>query len=155
MGWKTEKVLLLFGIIILFPLIFFKYIHSPILNYQEHLSGNIIKINKKINQMNLLGQELRQLQKTSIGKSVPLNKRINSILHQTKLKAKSKIISAERPGDYQSLVVKLDQINMTEMLQFILHIEQTKPVILIQNIDISFSFQNEKLLKISMSLSSI
>lgn len=151
---QREKLLLILAIAIFSPLIIFRYALQPIQEYQTKQVAKISTLKKKTNQINLLGQELAVLKRENKPQSISLGKRIDGMLRRSKLKSRSSTITEAQPGGGQRLILKLNELNLSELYQLLYKIENTKPGILIENIDISPSYQNKKLFRLSMALSS-
>jgi hypothetical protein len=151
---QRERLLLICAIIILLPLMITKFVLIPIYDYQKESSVRIKKLEQKIDQIHLLGQELKYLKRGTRSRSISLSKRIDSILRLYKLKGKSRIVVEQNPDGGQRLVLKLDEINLTEMANVIYKIENAKPSIFIDNLDINKSYKNKKLFRLSFALTS-
>lgn len=149
-----ERILSLLAVIILVPLLSVKFIIIPLYNYQDKQLSSITSIKKKIVQVDLLGQELSYLVRVNKTQRVSLSKRIDQILHSVKLKSKSRTVVEENPSGGYRLILKLDEVNLTELTNLVYRIENSKPVILIDSIDINPSYQNKALFRISSVLSS-
>jgi type II secretory pathway component PulM len=149
---QRERTLLIVAIIILLPLLVFRFVLLPIKQHQDNLTTRIKTISRSIEQADLLGQELLFLRNVTRTNPVSLSKRVDSVLRQENLKARSRIALEEQPNGGQRLVLKLDEINLTELTTIIYQIENSKPVVMIDNIDIAASFKNKKLFRVSIAL---
>ena len=149
---QREKSLIIAALVILVPLLLFRFILIPVKDRQQELAVKIESLKTKIDQANLLGQELVFLKRETKIKSASLSKKIDSLLRQNGLKSRSKITVEEQPRGGQRLILKLDEINLTEFSNLIYKIENSKPIIMIDNIDINTSYKNKKLLRPSMAL---
>ena len=149
---QRERLLILAAVAILGPLLIIRFVLFPIHEYQSNLTIKIEKLEKNIDQLNLLGQELRYLKREGRIKSISLSKKVDSILRQTNLKRRSRTVVEEQPAGGQRLVLKLDEINLTELANIVYRIEHNKPGIIIESIDINPSYQNKKLFRISLAL---
>ncbi len=149
---QREKLLILIATAILLPLIIIRFVLVPIHDYQTNLIVKIEKLEKNIDQLNLLGQELRYLKRDGRIKSISLSKKIDRILRQTNLKKRSRTIVEEQPAGGQRLILKLEEINLTELANLVYRIEHNKPGIIIESIDINPSYKNKKLFRISLAL---
>lgn len=151
---QREKFLLVLAVVILLPLAIIRFILLPIQQKQDNLVAEITKTRHSIEQVDLLGQELQFLKTITRTNPVSLSKRVDSILRQEDLKAKSRIVLEEQPNGGQRLILKLDEINLTELTKVIYEIENSKPVVIVDNIDIASSFKNKKLFRVSIALAS-
>ncbi len=151
---QREKLLAFIALAVLGPLLLVRFVFIPIQNYQVELSNKIVNMEKKLIQINTLGQELKHLKKETRSTSGSLSKIIDRILRQSKLKSKSVTIVGNQPKGGQRLVLKLEEINLTELCTIIYKIENNKPGILIENIDTNPSYKNKKLIHVSMALTS-
>jgi hypothetical protein len=151
---QREKGLIFVALVIFIPLLMFRFVFVPIKQEEKSLAAKIESLVMKTDQINLLGQELLFLKRENRAKPVSLIKKIDSVLEQYQLKARSKIVLEEQPRGGQRLVLKLDEINLTELARLVYKIENSKPVILIDNIDINLSYKNKKLFRVSMALAS-
>jgi hypothetical protein len=151
---QREKFLLICAIVILFPLMIVKFILIPIYDYQKESSASTKKLEQKIDRIHLLGQELKHLKRGTRSRSISLSKRIDNVLRLYELKGRSRIVVEQSPDGGQRLVLKLDEINLTEMVNVIYKIENAKPSILIDNLDINKSYKNKKLFRLSFALTS-
>jgi len=149
-----ERILSALAILILVPLLSIKFIIIPLYNYQDKQLSSITSIKKKIEQVDLLGQELSYLVRVNKMQRVSLSKRIDQILHSVKLKSKSRTVVEENPSGGYRLILKIDGVNLTELTNLIYRIENSKPVIIVDSIDINPSYQNKALFRISSVLSS-
>lgn len=151
---QREKILVFVAMAILIPLALFRFVLMPIQKRQQDLATGIVSLKNQITQAEVLGQEYRYLQKNTKTQSVSISKQIDSLLRRNRLKARSKITLEEKPGGGQRLVLKLDELNLTELTNIIYQIENSKPVVMIDNIDVNLSFKNKELLRVSMALTS-
>ncbi|MBU2514466.1 hypothetical protein KJ966_24290 [bacterium] len=118
------------------------------------MANRIDNLNHKTNQISLLGQEYNILKKETEVNTTSLTKKIDSILRQYRLKARSNIVLDEQPKGGQRLIVKLDEIYLTELAKLVYRIENSKPIIMIENIDINPSYKNKKLFRVALALAS-
>ena len=151
---QREKSLILIALVVFIPLLIFRFVFIPVNQQEKELSTKIQSLEAKIDKLNLLGQELMFLKKENQIKPVSLLKKTDSLLTKFQMKAKSKITLEEQPKGGQRLVLNLDEINLTELSRFIYKIEDSKPVIVIENIDIGLSYKDKKLFRVSMALTS-
>jgi type II secretory pathway component PulM len=150
-----EKLLLTGAILILTPLIIFQFVLNPIRDYQDRQSSWIKNLESKEAQLRLLGQELQYLNRANQTRSASLSRRVDAILRKVRLKTRSRtVVETSPPGGGQRLVLKLDKANLTELANLIYRIENAKPGILVENVDINPSYQNKNLFRISAALSS-
>lgn len=151
---QREKTLILIAVLILLPLMLFRFVLLPVSDKQHDLGSKIEVLTKKIDQANLLGQEYLYLIKETKLQSTSLSKKIETLLRQNDLKGRSKIVVEDQPNGGQRLILKLDEVNLSELSNIIFIIENSKPIIKIDNIDINPSYKSKKLLRISMALTS-
>ncbi len=105
----------------------------------------------EIDKTNLLGHELLYLRNATQLQTISLSKRVDAILRQDDLRSRSSIVLEEH-NEGQRLTLKLDEINLTELARLIYKIEHSKPVIMIATIDISRSYKNKKLFRVTVAL---
>lgn len=151
---QREKALLAIAITILLPLALYRFVLIPISDYQRELNRRIATLESNIEKANLLGQEIDFLKRNTDIRSTSLNRKMDSLLRQNGLLARSKLIVEDQPSGGQRLVLKLDEINLTELANIIYKIENSRPVLNIENIDINPSFKDKKLLRVSMAITS-
>ena len=151
---QREKSLIVIALLVFIPLLFFRFAFVPIKQQEKELAAKIESLEDRIDKLNLLGQQLEFLTQENQAQPVSLIKKTDTLLIKYKLKARSKIALEEQPKGAQRLVLKLDEINLTELSKLIYKIEDSKPVIVIDNIDIGLSYKNKKLFRVSMALTS-
>lgn len=151
---QREKYLIALAAIILLPLILFRFVIMPMSQSQTDLAKKISDLENKIEQVSLLGQEYNALSKQNRLRKLYLTPKVDSILRQYRLKSRSRIILDDQPGGKQKLVLKLDEIYLSELVKLLYRLENNKPVIIIENIDVSTSFKNKKQFRVSFALSS-
>ncbi|MFH2128946.1 MAG: type II secretion system protein GspM [bacterium] len=151
---QREKAWILAAILILTPLLFFRFAFLPLDAYRQKQRVDISRIEEKIRQIDALGQELKHLERTRSSQSTSLSKDIDRILRQQQLKLRSRTLVDNDPDGRQRLVLKLEEVNLTELIQLLYNIENALPVIAIESININPAYQNKKRLRISSALSS-
>ena len=152
---QREKLMLIGAIFILTPFLLYQFVLAPIRDYQGRQSSWIKNLESKEAQLHFLGQELRYLKRANQTRSASLSRRVDIILRKVKLKTRSRTVVETSPtGGGQRLVLKLDKANLTELASLIYIIENAKPGILVENVDINPSYQNKNLFRISAALSS-
>ncbi len=149
---QREKTLVVIAFVVLLPLLLYRFVFQPVTRHQQFLNKNIESLKEKIEQTTLLGQEYKYLKQATRTKPVSLSKKTDTILRQEELKSRSTIHLEENPKGGQRLVLKVDEINLTELTQLIYKIENSKPVVMIDNIDLGHSYKNKKLFRVSMAL---
>lgn len=149
---SREKLLLLISLGVLLPLLIFNFLLLPVLDKQQQTKTGIINLKKNISQIEYLGEELKYYKRTQNKRSVSLNKRIDRILRQTNLKSKSQTSVEDRAKKGQKLILKLNELNLTELANIVHKIEHNKPVIIINNLEISHSFKDGELLRVNLTL---
>jgi type II secretory pathway component PulM len=150
-----EKALLLIAAIVLIPLLLMRFVLLPLQEHQSQQYQRIQTLQTRINQLYRLGQEYQALQQVHQAQTLSLSKRIDAILRQLELASRSTLVVEQTPGKGQRLVLKLEDINLTDLMQLIYRIEDAQPVILIESIDTNPAFQNKRLFRVSMALSSL
>jgi len=149
-----EKTLILLAIAIFIPLILFRFIIYPLQNTQTSQTQLLQQQRTRLNQIHLLGQQYEILMKDHQAQTLSLSKRTDAILNQLELKSQSRVIIEDTPGRGQRLVIKLEESYLKDLVELIYRIEDAKPVILIESLDIQPAFKNKRLLRVSMALSS-
>ncbi len=151
---QREKTLIVIALLIFIPLLLFRFVILPVSQEEKNIGQQIESLLSKTEQIDLLGQELLYLKRGNRSKSVSLIKKTDSLLRMYSLKARSKIVLEDQPRGGQRLILKLDEINLTELSRLIYKIEDSKPVVIIDNIDLNRSYKNKKLFRVSMALTS-
>ncbi len=151
---QREKYLILLALLIFVPLLLFRFVFFPFSENQKSLTKKIDALEHKTKQISILGQEYNILRKETQVNTSSLTKKIDSILRQYRLKVRSKIVLEEQPKGGQRLIVKLDEIYLSELAKLVYRIENSKPIIMIENIDINPSYKNKKLFRVTLALAS-
>ncbi|MBT6614987.1 MAG: hypothetical protein HN745_12855 [Deltaproteobacteria bacterium] len=151
---RREKAWILAALLIFLPLLFFRFALLPLNDYRQEQRLAISRVESKIRQINRLGQELKHLEKTRKSQSTSLSQRVDRILRRHQLKSRSRTIVDNVTDGRQRLVLKLEEINLTELINAIHGIENTSPVIAIESIEINPAYQNKKRFRLSSALSS-
>ncbi len=151
---QREKMLLSLVAVVFAPLMAVQLILVPLQDYQTKNKERNINLEKRIETISKLGQELQYYDRLSNRNTQSLEKRINRILKQTKLLKRSNLSVGDRASVDQKLNLKLNDINLTELADLIHRIEHSRPVILINTLDLGPSFRNPKLFQIKLLLSS-
>ena len=151
---QRERILLFVAAVIFIPLLIFRFAVIPLHDYRQKQSTSIKSMENKIHQINQLGQELKHLELSRKNQTAPLSRRIDSLLRRHQLKTRSSTIVDNNAVGWQRLVLKLDEINLTELVQLTYEIEDSNPVIAISSIEINPAFQNKKRFRLSFVLSS-
>jgi len=151
---RREKAWIIAALVIFLPLLFFRFALLPLSDYREKQQLTISRLEDKIRQINLLGQELQHLEKTRSSQSTSLSKRVDRILRHHQLKSRSGTIVDNITDGRQRLVLKLEEVNLTELINTLHGIENSLPVIAIESIDINPAYQNKKRFRLSSALSS-
>jgi hypothetical protein len=76
------------------------------------------------------------------------------LLRRHKIKSRSSTIVDNSADGRQSLVLKLDEVNLTELIHILYSVENASPVIAIKSIDINPAYKNKKRFRFSTALSS-
>jgi hypothetical protein len=151
---RREKAWIIAALVIFLPLLFFRFALSPLGDYREKQRLTISRLEDKIRQINQLGQKLQHLEKTKSSQSTSLSKRVDRILRRHQLKSRSGTIVDNVTEGRQRLVLKLEEVNLTELINTLHGIENSLPVIAIESIDINPAYQNKKRFRLSCALSS-
>ncbi len=151
---QREKTWILIALIILLPLLFIRFVLLPLGDYSRKQQKAVSRMENKIQQMDVLGQRLKHLEHTRSSQSGSLNKRIDRLLRQHQLKTRSRTIVDSNSNGRQRLVLKLEEVNLTELIKILYALENATPVIAIKNIDINPAYQNKRRFRISSALSS-
>ena len=149
---QREKLLLFSVTIILTPLLILRLVFIPLQNYQIDSREKIFKLDQEIELVSFLGQELQYYDRRSNKNIQALDKQIDTILRRTDLLAKSEVGAEDQIGVNQKLKLTLSGINLTELSTLVHTIEHHRPVILINTLDVSPSYQSPKLFRVSLSL---
>ncbi len=152
---QREKVLILIALVTLTPLLVFQFFIKPMDEHRNKQSVRIASMEKKNDRINMLGQELIYLKKGNRTRSASLSRRIDSILRQNMLNSRSGTNVKGQSDAGQKLILKLDEINLTELTNVVFRIENAKPGIIIESIDIVPAYQNKRLFRVTYVLSSI
>lgn len=151
---SREKSLILIALLILLPLLFVRFILVPLNEYSDRQRSAVNRMEAKIRQVDLLGQRLKYLERNNNRQSGALKRRIDRILHQYRLRSRSRTIVDSNANGRQRLVLKLEEVNLTELIKVIYAIEHSLPVIVIKTIDINPAYKNKRLFRVSAALSS-
>lgn len=151
---KREKILAGIAISILLPLILYRLVVVPLETFQLKLERKNLGLEKKISKVELLGQEFRYYSKKRIQNNFSVNQRVDRIVNALQLRSRSNILveNNSREGT-KKVILKVNDINLTELTQLIYKIENSKPIIVIENLDIGASFNNKRLFRTSFALS--
>ncbi len=141
-------------VVVFIPILLVRLVLIPLQDYQKQNAERIVELEKKIGVVSSLGQELQYYNQLNKRKTSELNKRVDRILKQTKLVSGSKLSVDDRASPDQKLNLSLQKINLTELSLLIYRIEHSQPVILINTMDLNPSYQNPKLFRLSLALSS-
>lgn len=150
---RREKILLALAVLILVPLFTFRFGIIPLTQRQSNQGNEIAQLERSIKNIVLMGERARYLNSSSVSKDVSLSKRVDQTLKSLRVKTKSQITVEDSPGkEEQRLILKVNDINLTELVNLIFKLENAMPVILIESIEISQSFQNKGLFRMSSAL---
>ncbi|PCI30628.1 MAG: hypothetical protein COB67_01375 [SAR324 cluster bacterium] len=151
---RREKLWLLIGGVVLLPLLIYRFVYTPVLEQHQRTIQQNLALESKIQQIGLLGQELKFYKNQSRGSIPKLSRRVDQVLRRLQLKSKSRISIGDSPKNGQRLVLRLDLLNLTEFVQLTYQLENMKPTMLIESMELSPSFQNNQLLRANISLAS-
>ncbi len=151
---RREKALLLSAAVLLTPLLLLRFVFVPLHDYRVERRGEIFELERKIELLDALGQELRYYDRRGSKNVQALDKLIDKILRQTNLLEKSKVSAEDRAGAFQKLNLTLNAINLSELTSIVHAIEHRRPVVLIDTLDMGPSYQSPKLFRVALSLSS-
>ena len=151
---QREKLLIILLVAVMLPALLYRFGYMNVKQYSEDLTIKNSRLKHKIEQIETLGQELKYLQQRNRIRPVPLRRRVDSILRNMNLTEKAQIGQENLQGTSQRMTMKIDQLNYTELTKLLFRLEHSKPVIILDNISISPSFQNKKLLLLKLTLTS-
>lgn len=151
---QREKILVLLGAVILLPLIIYNFVFVTVQDSQDKLATKITSTERKIKKVDQLGQELLYYERRGGGRIPKLSMRIDKTLRNLQLKGNSRVRAGDTKKGGQHLVLTLTDINLTELTKLVYQIENSNPVILIENVDISPSYRNKKLLRVTITVAS-
>lgn len=151
---KREKVLGLITAAILVPIVIYRFVLVPIDLFQLNLERKNIRLEKKAAKIEMMGQELHFYQNQRVGTRLTLNRMVDRLIRSLHLKSRSNILIENSAGQAtKKLILRVNDINLTELAQLTYQIESSRPVISIDNLDIGISFTNKRLLRASYVLS--
>ena len=151
---QREKTWIIAALLIMLPLLFFRFVLSPLNDFSQGQQNAVSRMEEKIRQMDRFGQQLKHMERTRQDQSVSLSKRVDRLLKRQQLKARSRTIVDSSPDGRQRLVLKLEEVNLTELIKILYAIENATPVIAIKNIDINPAYKNKKRFRVSAAISS-
>lgn len=151
---QREKTWILLAVVILLPLLFMRLVLSPLNDYSQKQRSTVTRLQNKINQIDQMGQKLRHLERTRTSQTGSLSKRVDRMLRQHQLRTRSRTIVDSNPDGRQRLVLKLEEVNLTELIKILYAVENASPVIAIKSIDINPAYKNKKRFRVSCALSS-
>ncbi|MDH5560030.1 MAG: type II secretion system protein GspM [Deltaproteobacteria bacterium] len=149
---KREKILILICAAVIIPVLFFQYGLYPIIDYKNDLINKIHRTELKLNQLNEMGESIRLITGLNSKRTNKLDRIVDNLLSQVNIKSQSETVVDDRYKDGQKLVLKLDEINLNELAMTLYRIENQKPSIVIESLELSPSFKNEKLLRANLNL---
>ena len=151
---KREKILAVIAVSILLPLILYRLVIVPLEIFQLNLERKNSGLENKISKIEILGQELRFHSKKGVRNKSSINQRVDRIVRGLQLRERSNVLTENNAREgTNKIILKVNDVNLTELTQLTYKIENSKPVIAIDNLDIGSSFNNKKLLRASYSLS--
>ncbi|MCP4298757.1 MAG: type II secretion system protein M [Proteobacteria bacterium] len=149
---QREKLLLVVAFAVLLPLIVYQYGYQPLVNKHYQTIEKIASLRSKTDQIENLGNKIRLLNQHRVRRSGKLSGRVDRLVKQLGLRANSTISMGDTPQSGQKLALKVIDINLSQFVKLIYKIENEDPTIIIENFELSPSFQNRKLLRININL---
>lgn len=150
---KREKILAVLTAGILIPLILYQLVIVQLHAYQKNLERKNTALEKKINAVEQLGEELSFYERKNFRRHTSLSRRVDQVLRSLKLKDKAGIVVKDQKAKVQTLILKLKDINLTDLTRLTYQLENARPVIAVDNFELTPSFNNKKLLRASYVLS--
>ncbi len=169
-GWdkleKQEKRLVLAGALLLVCFTFFHFAVSPLIEARQKTQKTLIQKNKDIIEIHQLQEEYRKLQSQAVEVQNRLQKRspaftLFSFIEEqaTKAKVKQQINSmtpstseGEGPLQESRVDLKLVQISLQQLVDFLQQIESTDNIIVIKRISIQENSKEEGTLDAMMQI---
>jgi type II secretory pathway component PulM len=149
---QREKLLLLVACVILLPLLGFRYIYLPIANQHQRTLQKISTLKAKNTRIGELGRKIKLLSHNSTRKPGEITGRINRLLKQQELKAKSTISMGTPPPTGQKLSLKLVDIDLSQLVRLVYKLEDEKPTLIIEKFELTPSFKSKKLLRVNINV---
>ncbi len=149
---QREKLLLVVAFAVLLPLIAYQYVYQPVVNKHYQTLEKIASLRSKTDQIESLGNQIKSLNQHRVRRSGKLSGRVDRLVKQLGLRANSTISMGDTPQSGQKLALKVIDINLSQLVKLIYKIENEDPTILIENFELSPSFQNRKLLRVNINL---
>jgi len=140
--------------LILIPLILIRLLVLPLTQAQDRQAKKSKELESQIQQIETLGPQLAAQGSLAGPSPEGLTARLSRVMKKTGVIERASLVSQNTPGAAQSLLVQLDGLTLTEMAQTVYQIEHLQPRVLIENLDLQKSFQNEKRLKLALLVSS-
>lgn len=151
---RREKTWMVVALMILLPLMFIRFVLFPLSDYSRRQSAAVIRLEEKIRQIDHMGQRLHHLERVRNNQTGSLSKRIDRLLRQHHLRTRSRTIVDTGSDGLQRLVLKLEEVNLTELTKILYAIENASPVIAIKNMELNRAFKNKRRFRVSAALSS-
>jgi len=149
-----ERKLALLALLILGPLVLFRGVLFPLLDLKGTYHAQETRLRGNIKQVQLLGQELRQLQRTTPRTTTPLNVQVARILRQTEVTGRASSTSQGAEESAQRILIQVDQLTLYETTSLIYQLEHIRPTVHISTLDLQKSFQDTNRLKLNLVVSS-
>ncbi|MCH7479300.1 MAG: type II secretion system protein M [SAR324 cluster bacterium] len=150
---RREK-LLLAALAILVVVAGLLFVSSRVNAYQSGLERRIFEARTLLTRVVTISEQL-SLQETAPRKGGP---RLSLIGHLEQLAGRAAVknrlqlnrIPQEKTKGLEGLEVKLDELTLDEMIAFIYSVENSDPVLVLDQLDISPSFRDRDLLRVTM-----
>jgi len=149
---QREKAWLAIAILVLTPLLFVRWVLIPLNDYSRQQRIAVSRAESKIKEIEMMGQQLQHLERNRNMQTGLLSEQIERLLQQNQLRDRSRTIVDTGSDSQQRLVLKLDDVNLTELVKLLYAIENALPAIAIKNIEIDRAFTNKKRFRVSASL---
>jgi general secretion pathway protein M len=163
---KREKKALTAGVLFLVCFALFHFALSPLLQARQQTAKVLIKKEEELKQIRLLQEEYRKLQHQAVDIQGRLQQRnpaftLFSFVEEraTKAQVKEKINSmtpstSEGEGPFQESRVdlKLEQISLTQLVEFLQQVESQENVVMIKRISIQENSKEEGVLDAVMQI---
>ena len=148
-----ERRLLFLAAVVLLPLLLFRLVIFPLTDWKNKMQSRAKTLESRIVQVHQLGSQYQAQARTNSRSPEGLGARLSRVFKKLGIIERASLVSQNRPGAAQSLLVQLDGLTLTEMAQAIYQIEHLRPQVIIDNLDLQRSFQNDKRLKLSLVVS--
>ena len=122
-------------------------------SYESGLAKRVADIKAKFQKVELVTTELARLKKrpTSIKRNQPLIGYIEQIAGTIRLKDRIQLnLIPQEKQDIEAVEIKVDQLTLDEMMGLIYALENSKPKMVIDHMELNHSFKGRDLLRIRL-----